>query len=63
MYDKYFHSKVIDKALLTDSHTSLDWDSYIMRIIKIYSKSICPASGAHQDESGVKHYPGRSAQA
>ena len=27
MYDKYFHSKVIDKALLTDEYTSLDWDS------------------------------------
>ena len=35
MYEKYFHSKVIDKALLTDSHTSLDWDSYIMRILNL----------------------------
>ena len=39
MYDKYFHSKVIDKALLTDSHTSLDWDSYIMRIINLTNKN------------------------
>tara|TARA_A100001515_G_scaffold122962_1_gene106612 strand:- start:997 stop:2991 length:1995 start_codon:yes stop_codon:yes gene_type:complete len=35
MYDKYFHSKVIDKALLTDEYTSLDWDSYIFRIINL----------------------------
>ena len=39
MYDKYFHSKVIDKALLTDSHTSLDWDSYIMRILNLTNKN------------------------
>ena len=39
MYDKYFHSKVIDKALLTDSHTSLDWDSYIMRILNLTNEN------------------------
>ena len=39
MYDKYFHSNVIDKALLTDSHTSLDWDSYIMRILNLTNKN------------------------
>tara|TARA_R110002020_G_scaffold352684_1_gene565700 strand:+ start:278 stop:2491 length:2214 start_codon:yes stop_codon:yes gene_type:complete len=39
MYDKYFHSKVIDRALLTDSHTSLDWDSYIMRILNLTNKN------------------------
>ena len=35
MYDKYFHSKIVDKALGTDEHTSLDWDSYIFRIINL----------------------------
>ena len=35
MYDKYFHSKVIDKALLTNEYTSLDWDSYSFRIINL----------------------------
>ena len=35
MYDKYFHAKVIDKALQTDEYTSLDWDSYIFRIINL----------------------------
>ena len=35
MYDKYFHSKIIDKALQTDEHTSVDWDSYIFRIINL----------------------------
>ena len=39
MYDKYFHSKVIDKALLTDEHTSLDWDSYIFRILNLTNKN------------------------
>ena len=35
MYDKYFHSKIIDKALQTDEHTSVNWDSYIFRIINL----------------------------
>ena len=35
MYDKYFHSKIIDKALKSDEYTSLDWDSYIFRIINL----------------------------
>jgi hypothetical protein len=39
MYDKYFHSKVIDKALKTDEMTSSDWDSYIFRIINLTNKN------------------------
>lgn len=39
MYDKYFHSKVIDKALLTDEYTSLDWDSYQFRILNLTNKN------------------------
>ena len=39
MYDKYFHSKVIDKALRTDEYTSLDWDSYQFRIINLTNKN------------------------
>ena len=39
MYDKYFHSKIIDKALKTDEYTSLDWDSYIFRIINLTNKN------------------------
>jgi hypothetical protein len=39
MYEKYFHAKVIDKALLTDEYTSLDWDSYIFRIINMTNKN------------------------
>ena len=39
LYDKYFHAKVIDKALLTDEYTSLDWDSYIFRIINLTNKN------------------------
>jgi hypothetical protein len=39
MYEKYFHSKVIDKALLTDEYTSLDWDSYIFRILNLTNKN------------------------
>ena len=39
MYDKYFHSKVVTKALLTNSHTDLDWDSYIMRILNLTNEN------------------------
>ena len=39
MYKKYFHAKVIDKALLTDEYTSLDWDSYIFRILNMTNKN------------------------
>ena len=39
MYDKYFHAKVIDKALGTDEYTSLDWDSYIFRILNMTNKN------------------------
>ena len=39
MYDKYFHSKVIDKALKTNERTDLDWDSYIFRIINLTNKN------------------------
>ena len=39
MYDKYFHSKIIDKALGTDEFTDKDWDSYIFRIINLTNKN------------------------
>ena len=39
MYDKYFHAKVIDKALGTDEYTDRDWDSYIFRIINLTNKN------------------------
>ena len=39
MYDKYFHAKVIDKALKSSESTSLDWDSYIFRIINLTNKN------------------------
>jgi hypothetical protein len=39
MYDKYFHSKVIDKALKSNERTDLDWDSYIFRIINLTNKN------------------------
>ena len=39
LYDKYFHAKVIDKALTSDEYTSLDWDSYIFRIINLTNKN------------------------
>ena len=35
MYDKYFHSKVIDKALQSDEYTDLDWESYMFRILNL----------------------------
>ena len=39
MYDKYFHSKVIDKAVLSDEHTSISWDSYLFRILNFTNKN------------------------
>ena len=35
MYDKYFHSKIVDKALLTDEYTEENLDSYMFRIINL----------------------------
>ena len=35
MYDKYFHSKIIDKALQSDEYTDLNWESYIFRILNL----------------------------
>jgi hypothetical protein len=35
MYDKYFHSKIVDKALGTDEHTEENLDSYMFRIINL----------------------------
>ena len=35
MYDKYFHSKIIDKALQSDEHTDLNWESYMFRILNL----------------------------
>ena len=39
MYDKYFHAKIIDKALLTIEYTEENWDSYIFRILNITNKN------------------------
>ena len=39
MYDKYFHSKIIDKALGTDEHTEENIDSYMFRIINLTNKN------------------------
>jgi len=35
MYDKYFHAKVVDKALGTDEYTEENLDSYMFRIINL----------------------------
>ena len=39
MYDKYFYSKVIDKALLTDERTDETMESYMFRIINLTNKN------------------------
>ena len=39
MYDKYFHSKVIDKGILSNEYTDFDWDSFIFRIINLTNKN------------------------
>ena len=40
MYDKYFHSKHIDKALGTDEYTDRDIDSYMFRLLNITNKNV-----------------------
>ena len=39
MYEKYFYSKVIDKALGTDEYTEENMDSYMFRIINLTNKN------------------------
>ena len=35
MYNKYFHSKIVDKGLQSNEKRNLDWDSYFFRIINL----------------------------
>ena len=39
MYDKYFHSKVIDKGLQSSEYRTEDWDSYMFRIINLTNEN------------------------
>ena len=39
MYDKYFHSNIIDKGIKSNEYTNLDWDSYIFRILNLTNKN------------------------
>ena len=39
MYDKYFHSRIIDKALQSDEYTDLDWESYMFRVLNLTNKN------------------------
>ena len=39
MYEKYFYSKVIDKALGTDEYTEENMDSYMFRVINLTNKN------------------------
>jgi hypothetical protein len=39
MYNKYFYSKIIDKALLTDEHTDETMESYMFRIVNLTNKN------------------------
>ena len=39
MYNKYFYSKIVDKALGTDEHTEENMDSYMFRIINLTNKN------------------------
>jgi len=39
MYNKYFHSKVVDKGLQSPEKRNLDWDSYFFRIINLTNKN------------------------
>lgn len=35
MYEKYFHSSIIDKGLQSEEYRNEDWDSYMFRIINL----------------------------
>ena len=39
MYDKYFHSKSIDKGLESSEYRTEDWDSYMFRIINLTNEN------------------------
>ena len=39
MYDKYFNSKLVDKALLSDEFTEETVESYMFRIINLHNKN------------------------
>ena len=39
MYEKYFYSKVVDKALLSDEYTEENMESYMFRIINLTNKN------------------------
>ena len=39
MYDKYFHSNIIDKGIKSNEYTDLDWDSYIFRILNLTNEN------------------------
>jgi hypothetical protein len=35
LYDKYFNAKIIDKGLQSSEYRTIDWDSYLFRLINI----------------------------
>ena len=39
MYDKYFHSKIVDKALTSTEYTDENMESYMFRIINLTNKN------------------------
>ena len=39
MYDKYFYSKIIDKAMLSDEHSDETMESYMFRTINLTNKN------------------------
>ena len=39
MYNKYFHSKVVDKGLQSSEYRTEDWDSYMFRLINLTNKN------------------------
>ena len=39
MYEKYFYSKIVDKALTSDEYTDENMESYMFRIINLTNKN------------------------
>ena len=40
MYNKYFHSNVVDKGLKSSEHRDETWDSYMFRLLNITNKNV-----------------------
>ena len=61
MYKTYFHSNVIDKAVMSNEYTNRTWDSYLFRILNFTNKSrrldVLPQLSEMYDMIFKKYHP------